>query len=1190
MSANLLIHKNAFRVHLDVDKVQVPPGKTIYAILSDNKLVSDVAGRLVRNRPFLVYINGRVLLQKYWNTCINDSDVIQIVHMPKGGGGGSNGIIMGVIAAVLAYFTFGMSLWASAAIGVAVAVGSTLLMPVVPNPKTSSLGNGRETSSPTYNLNAQGNSARLLEAMPRVYGTMRTYPDLAALSYSEYRGNQQWLYQIFCVSLGRVRIDKMLVDETDLTSFDDYEVQIVEPNQAVTLFPDNVIVVAAVNNIELLAPDHPDYTPPIPFVISSDTDINYIGVDISNPRGVGQVNDSGETISHAVQIQIDYRNLDGGAWVTWSSPSITNATNTPQVSSYKFEVPLGKYESRVYRLTGIGNNRVFDQCNWMTLRGYAPSTHVFGNCTLIAVAQRATNALNSNTARKFSVVSTSYLQKWNPVDGFTPEEPCNNIAWAASDVIRNEDYGRGLPTSRINIENLYRLDQIWESRGDKFNGVFDTTSQLWEALKVILMCGRATPMYYSGLIDFIRDEPQSIVTAQFSPATMIKGSFSLTYKFHDHETPDHVVIEYEDPVTFKPAEVPCFFPGSLKRNPSRVRIKGCTDREQAHNLGMSMIASNRDRRKTIEFSTLKPGLIPAYNGLIRVMHDVPQWGYGGRVLSFNRTTGQMRTTEPVPFEPATEYKVAFRKRNGSENGPYTIIQDPDLIGESNEFGFIVVATALEKASIYISDGVKEDYTHYTAGPSEQRGILALVQRCRPDSEGRVAISCINYAASVYTAENDANTPSPPPESNLPGLNDRPIIDSVTVVYTVVVGVQNIIASVTRNAIYYEFQARFGINDWQTLGTSNTPIFESNLSPGPWTVRVRGVGRIEGPWTSWMGVIEATTLPVPTLTSFVGTSKLFAIGLNWSYNAEMATITKAVEIRSGITNVFGDSQPLIKRPYPANSYTLDNLGPGERRYFWARCEDTAGRFGPWYNNGAAITQVSETDADKMLDYLTDQIGKQQLTAELIAEIESPDVDLGPVYAAIDEERILRENGDGALAQTISQTTAIANGAMAATQVNAQSIANTNGSLSAMYTIKTQLTVGGIPYIAGIGIGVSNESGVVTTTISMLADRFALINNNSGVLDSPFQVVGSATYLKQAFIQQATIVNLLIGATLQSVATDSQGRPLLSLNFQTGEEMVRSSGNGYRTERAAPYNRIFVDGMGPPLVEMGVLWTG
>lgn len=1164
MGANLVIHRNAFRVHMDLEKEIVESGKTVYAILDDNRLVCDFKGRLVRNRPFLVYLNGKVLLQKYWNTCLNDDDVMQIVYMPKGGGGGGSSIgniVAGVIAAVMAYFTFGASLAISAAIGVAVTVGMGLLGGPIAPPNTARLGNNRESTSPTYNLNSQGNTARLLEAIPRVYGTMRTYPDLAAQPYSEYRGNQQYLYQLFCVSVGRVRIDKIYVDESDISTFEDAEVQIVNPGQAVTLFPDNVVVSESVNNIELLPPNHPDWEEPIAFTVSSTVDINFIGIDISNPRGLGQVNDEGNTVARSVNMTVEYRNLDGGSWQTYVIPTITMATQTPQVHSYKFAVPIGRYEVKVYRNTAMGGNRVFDQCNWMSLRGYAPSTHVYGNCTLIAVAMRATNALNSNTARKFSVVSTSYLQKWDPVNGFSAAVPCNNIAWAVADAIRNTDYGRGLPTSRLNITNLYRLDQIWESRGDKFNGVFDTTTQLWEALKVILMCGRATPIYYAGVIDVVRDEPQSIVQAHFGPAQMVKGSFNATYNFYDHETPDHVVVEYQNPETFKPAEVPCAFPDSPKRNPSRVVLKGCTNRTQAYRIGMALVASNRDRRRTIEFTTLKAGLIPGFNGLIRVMHDVPQWGYSGRVLEFNVSTGQMRTTEPVPFNAPGNWQIAFRKKNGSEHGPFTIIRDPELNPDNNEFGFIVVATTAEKNSIYISTGVFEDYTTYHAGPSERRGILALVQKCRPDSEGRVNISAINYAESVYTAESGLPVPPPPPESNLPGLDDLPVIDSVTVVYTITVGVQNIIASVTRNAIYYEFQARVFGGSWQTLGTSDKPTLESYLSPGNWEVRVRGVGRLAGPWTTWTGTIEATTLPTPSLTTFVGTSKLFAIGLNWTFDPETIEITKAIEIRMGITNVFANALPLVKLPYPANSYTVDNLGPADRRYFWARCEDTAGRFGPWFNNGIAITQISDINADKMLDYLTDKISKQQLTAELVAEIEQPDVDLGPVYAAIDEERILRENADGALAQTIDQTTAIANGAMAATQVNAQSIANTNGELSAMYTIKTQLTVGGIPYLAGIGIGVSNESGIITTQITMMADNFALINRNNNSISSPFQIVGNNTYIRQAYIQQATIVNLLVGASITSTAVVSSGPnqnlPIMTSNYNAGQTTYRGT---------------------------------
>lgn len=1123
MSTNLVIHRDPFRIHLDVEQREIQAGLTIFETLIEAKLAETSENGINRIGTYVVLHNGEYLLAKDWSLVLNDGDFLQVGYLPKGGGGGSNigNIIGAIVIAVAAYFTMGLSLLASAAVGVGAMAIMSLMTGAVPAPSTS-LNSSRESTSPTYSLNAQGNSARLLEAMPKVYGRMRTYPDLAAQPYAEYEGNEQYLYQLFCLSLGQVEIEQIFIDETPIESFEDATVQVIRPNEAVTLFPDNVITSDAVSGLEMLAPNNPNYSILGPFITApGGTKANRLAVDVSFPQGLGRVNDEGATQSRTIDLVFEYREVNDtgepvSAWGYLANRSFSFATKQPQVVSLFVDVPLGRYEVRGYRLTNEGDNRTWDMAQWISLRSYLQSTHVYGNCTLIAVKMRATNVLNSSTARKFSVISKGFVQKWDPINGWGNEEFSNNPAWIAADILRNSDYGRGLLTERLAMPKLYQLANTWQTRGDTFNGVFDTTSQLWEALSQVLRVGRAVPIYYAGVIDFVRDEPASIPSSVFQPANMVMGSFKTTYSFHDVDTPDHVVVEYIDTTTWKSQTVDCKLPGEPALNPFNVTLFGCTDRDQAWREGISMAAANRDRRRNISFASLTEGYIPRYNGLARVSHDVPQWGYFGRVETLDRTNGRLRTSEPIPFNDSSPHVIAFRKRDGSEDGPYSMVKDTTLDEKEGEYGCIVSATLEQLREIYISDGVREDQTYYQCGPTEHSGIKVLVMSAMPDGKGQVNIQCINYAESVHTAELGGLVPPPPPESELPITPAAPIVSTVTLVYTTEVGVQSIVASAAAGAIYYEFAAKLSTaQDWANLGTSSEPTLRTNLSPGLWSVRVRGVGRATGPWATWSGTVEATSLPTPTLDLFAATSKLFAIGLNWSYAAETNTIADRVEVWVGVTNILGDASKLVTLPFPANAFDQTSLGAGERRYYWARVIDTAGRVGPWYNGAQPITEIATVDMDKLTEALEDKISKLQLTEDLRTEIES--------------------------------------GGESATE-----IAEIREELRAAITLRAQVTrPDGTPVIAGIGIGVEPEEGELISSVLIMAQRFAVIDQSdpSGPVKSPFIVENGEVYINSLFVKTATIQDALIGATLKSVAVNQAGLPLVEINLQTGTSITR-----------------------------------
>lgn len=999
MSAQLVLHKNPFRIHLDTERRCINHGRSVREYLVKERLVKLNGKRVL---PFVVYYNGQPLLEKDWALIVAQDAWLQVSYLPRGGGGSNIGAIIGAIAAaVMAYFTFGLSLVASAAVGVVAYAGMTLLVAGIPKPSNVSSAS-REMTSPTYSLSAQGNNARLLEAMPRVYGRMRTYPDLASRPYTEFQDNLQYLYQLFCVSLGKAEVKDIFLDDTNITQFEDAEVQIIYPGEAVTLFPDNVVTSDSVTGQEAVAGMVLG-----PFSVNAPgTVINKIGIDISLPSGAGTVDNDGNTQVFAVGFEAEFRKINDlgnpeDGWLPLTSQTIRVATKQPQFRTYYAEVPEGRYQVRFRKTTGdASDTRSYGALAWSGLRGFMPSTHVYGDITMIAVRMRATATLNQTTARKFSVVSEGWVPVWDPVEGWSAPKFTANPAWVAADILRNQDYGRSLQTSRLNIEKLYALSQTWASRNDEFNGVFDNTLTLWEALSRTLRVGRATPIYYAGVIDFVRDEPQTIARAMFQPANIVEGSFKSVYNFFTNDSPDHVVMEYVDRETWTTEEVECVLPGGTTDKPARVELFGCTSREQAWREGMSLAAGNRDRRRNIEFHTNTAGLIPSFNSLVKISHDSVAWGASGRVLSLNKTSGELVVSERINFTGNLQHVISFRKRDGSQDGPHTIQRLPKEVVPGVGFIYRVVATPERLAEIYISEGVREDYTFFQAGPIEQEGLSALVVSVKPQADGRVAVQLVNYAESVYTAENGGAVPAPPPASQLPAQTSRPIVDEVTVKYTTTIGEQVISATAAKGAIYYEFEALPAGGTWMQLGTRATPDMIVNLSPGEWSVRVRGMGTGQGPWASWTGTIAATSIDLPRMDTFAAFGELFAIRLEFSYAAETASIVREVQIRMGVTDVLGDSQPLTTLPYPTSTYTLTGLGPLDKRYFWIRAVDRAGRNGPWHNAGAAVIGQPISDADILLTYLTDKITRSQLGEELLGELDEVQSVLDELQLTID----------------------------------------------------------------------------------------------------------------------------------------------------------------------------------------------
>lgn len=729
-------------------------------------------------QPFIILRNGEAVLRADWDQPVCDGDLMAVVLLPQGGDDGGSDvlqIVLMIVVIVASFYTGGAvgaaygSTWgavAQAAVGI---VGAALINAILPPPSASGSAIGSldpKSASPTYNLSAQGNSARLGGAIPVQYGRLNVFPDFAASPYVEYEGNDQYLYQLLCIGVGEYEIEQIRIEDSDISSFEEITYEIVGPNEALDLFPAAVATSGEVSGQEMA------HNVAIgPFVANgAGTLATRIAVDVVCPRGLYYANDAGALLPIGIDFIVQARQVDDdgvavGSWVTIGTESLNAATSTPQRYTFTYSVSNARYEIKVMRTNAKDTStRVGHELVWTGLRSHLVSDITFGNVTLLAMKMRATNNLSAQASRKVNVTCTRKLYQWTGAAWAGPY-PTRNPAWALADACHTV----GLPDARIDLDALLGLSATWEARGDKFDGRFDSTSTFWEAVTKIALAGRSKPYMQGGIVHFMRDQASLLPVALYSMRNIVRGSFSISFMTPTDDTSDAVQVTYFDESTWKTRTLLCKLPGSSAVRPAKVDLFGVVNREQAFREGLYMAAANRYRRTIIKLTTEMEGFIPSYGDLVAINHDLPQWGQHAEVVAWDSGSKILTLSEPMTWGSGTHY-VGLRRRDGSVSGPYAVTAGDNL--------YKLVLAVEPDFTPYT--GQEEERTHITFGWGETWRQLARVISVRPKDEYTVEMTCINEDASVHSADlgltapavNSSQLPATPSAPSIIGLDAR----------------------------------------------------------------------------------------------------------------------------------------------------------------------------------------------------------------------------------------------------------------------------------------------------------------------------------------------------------------------------------------------------------------------------------
>lgn len=803
------------------------------------------------DKPFIALLNGRAVLRKAWNRKLRDGDTLAFVVLPQGGGGGSNPMRMILMIAVAfaapyaagAMFqgavlggsmgAFGLSA-ATAAIGLA---GSMLVNALIPPPKPPSaqVASDIAAASPTYNIGAQGNSARIGQPIPEVFGRHIIYPDFAAMPYTEYAGNEQYLYQLLAIGRGHYVVEQIRIEDTLIDSFDEVETEIVAPGGSVTLFPARVITAPEVSGQEM------GYNVAVgPFVANpAGTTANRLGFDIVLSRGLYYANDSGGLDSRTITFRLEYQQIDAdgvavGSWVVAQNVTITASTTTPIRRSYRYTVTAARYQCRVTRTsTKDASTRVGNDIAWGGLRAYIPGAQSYGDVTLLAMRVRATDNISSQASRKINCIVTRKLPIWSG-SAWSGVTATRNPAWALTYIASQR-----LPDSRINLAALKALADTCVARGDNFDGVFDSQSTAWESLTNVGRVCRAAPFLQGGRLQVYRDAAEPLPMAMFSPRNMLRNTFKLTYKMPSEDMADSVDVEYFDAGNWGWKSVRATLPLGTSDKPVKLKLYGVTSRSHAWREGMYMAACNRYRRRFCSFQTEMDGFIPSLGDCVAIAHDMPKWGQFAEAVAWDADTQLLTVSEPLTWVAGTHH-LSFRRRDGSPAGPFEVGQtaDPRVVG-------LLTWDMLTDPTP--DTGQDRERSHVAFGPTDSQYIRARVLSVKPRGMSTAEIECVIESDFVH----DADTGAVPDGQawQLPTRNTYPIVTGLTArSYPGAVDKMVISWDAVAGADYYIVEQSADGITWTRAGEVTTNSYTAQALYGAATlIRVAAVGLTRGTW-------------------------------------------------------------------------------------------------------------------------------------------------------------------------------------------------------------------------------------------------------------------------------------------------------------------------------------------------------
>lgn len=465
-------------------------------------------------------------------------------------------------------------------------------------------------------------------------------------------------------------------------------------------------------------------------------------VDVFFPGGLAYINEDGSLSGRSIDIEIQYRDIAGGARTTMQRSYSDNTLDQIGVTE-RINISAMNAAFRVRRVSAEGTEtNVRDTAHWYGLKSRLRTRTSYPNWTTMSTKLRSGGRLAAQSENQINIVATRILPTLLPDGTWSAPQPTRDI----SAFLRYIDHSIGYTDANLDMEELQRLQAIWASRGETMDHVFDLTT-VKEAMNVTLGAGMAELTVSDGLIRPVRDDVRTQFEHSYSPQNMT-GSLRRTFRARRHDDPDGVEVEYTDDETWTQQTVVCALPGSQRLKLEKVKLQGVTDRTRAWRIGMRRARINRYRNWEYQFDAEMDALNSEYLSYVPLFDGIPGYGQSALLERIEAVGGgaMLHVSEPLKWEAGQSHVVAYRRPDGTLAGPWPAapgIDDYSVIADVPQ-PWPVVTLKMEPPHVYF-------------GTAERWAFPALITDIKPQGMESASVTATNYDVRVYA--DDDNFPS-----------------------------------------------------------------------------------------------------------------------------------------------------------------------------------------------------------------------------------------------------------------------------------------------------------------------------------------------------------------------------------------------------------------------------------------------
>lgn len=651
---------------------------------------------------------------------------------------------------------------------------SAINQPSMPSFGGLSVG-GLDEGSPTYGWEGVRTTRDASLPVPIVYGEHKVGGNVIN-EYVWTDGDKNYLNTLLALSEGEIEsISEIKINDNPIANYEGVTQATRMGTNAQALIPNfedlhNTIPV----NVQLLKDN--------PYIHTTiDEDVEAFEVKLQLPSGLSSIDTTtGESQSWSVTYRVEYKLSSSGTWIDLGLTTISgNSRSVLRRVFRKDGLAAGRYDIRVTKTSEDPTSNQNGALYFQSIDEVKTDDMIYPNTALLGIRTLATEQISGASpnysvivrGRKVSVPDVQYGGNpvawsnyyWDPAtseyklladdsvctwDGVTYIDAWSaNPIWCLRDLLTNTRYGLGdfISASQIDSGLMLEMSRYCDEKVPDGSGGYEKRFRMdvaidsaTKALDLILQLAstfNAFPFYSAGSIKFSVDKPTTPVQ-MFGMGNIIADSFQQIWS-SVKDMPNVIEVQFLDKAKdYEQETVAIIDEASLAAGePMRKRSIRLftTSMTQALRVGRYALKVAQNINRVVSFKAGIDAIACQVGDIIDVAHDVPQWGFSGRVQA-NSTTTLIKLDQTVVIESGKSYKIELRLADDT-------IVERSVTDAAGIYTEVTVSPALSSAPAA--------YDVYAFGEVDIQTKPFRVVSIARDERDEVEITAAEYDEAVY---------------------------------------------------------------------------------------------------------------------------------------------------------------------------------------------------------------------------------------------------------------------------------------------------------------------------------------------------------------------------------------------------------------------------------------------------------